>query len=327
MSEEKDKKRKKKDFSKNFVSGVDFLDRPRDIIKVSPTLDSILGGGIPSGSWVVMTGKPKLGKTTMCLHIAAKAQKLGYKIYYSNIEGRIKPRDLEGITGLDFKDTKKFEMIDSVSGNILDGEDYLDILMEKVRTEQKCVFIEDSVSQLCSSGRKEGSVGDRFRDDMPAMLASVTKQACNILPITNNILIFITHIIANQGGHGPAQSVEASGFKIQYQADVKLKATYKEDYSVGETSLGQLVHWQCDTSALGPPNGKTVSLLRYGEGIDEYYDLLSVCCDIGLVTKAGSWISMPDGQKVQGMEKARTYLKENPKVYQLLIEKFNEMIS
>jgi len=45
-------------------------------------LDIALGGGIREGSCVVITGDPKTGKTTTALYFAAKAQKLGKKVYY-----------------------------------------------------------------------------------------------------------------------------------------------------------------------------------------------------------------------------------------------------
>lgn len=321
MSKDKDIDKLYKD---NFSSAQDIIDRPRKIINVSPTIDVMLGGGIPSGSFMIVTGKQKLGKTTMCLHVCGKAQKEGFKVYYFNIEGRLKPRDLKGIPGLSLE-KDKFQIIESVPGKVLNAEDYLTILNHKLETEQNSLFLMDSTSQLCSAGRKANDVGDRFRDDVPLMLADLTKRAANILPVNNNILICITHIIANQGnGHSPW--MEASGQKIQYASDIKLKATHDTDYTVGDKQVGQIVHWQCDTSALGPPNIKCDSLLRYGEGIDEYYDLLQMCIDLGLVAKGGAWLTIGE-QKVQGMEKGRTYLKENPEIYENLTKQFKELVS
>lgn len=327
MSKDKESKPKSLDIDKmyadNFTSAQDIIDRPRKIINVSPTIDVMLGGGIPSGSFMVVTGRYKLGKTSMCLHVCGKAQKQGFKVYYFNIEGRLKSRDLLGIPGLDLS-PDKFVNVESVSGKVLNAEDYLRILNHKLETEQNSLFLLDSISQLCSSGRKAND-GDRYRDDVPLMLADMTKRAANILPVNNNILICITHIIANQGnGHLPW--MESSGQKVQYAADIKLKATHDTDYLVGEKQVGQIVHWQCDTSALGPPNVKCDSLLRYGEGIDEYYDLLQMSIDLGLVAKGGSWLTIGE-QKVQGMEKARDYLKSNPEVYENLSKQFKELVS
>ena len=316
-----------KKFGGVFLSADYLKSQRKTVIEISPTIDMMLGGGIPSGSFVVISGKPGLGKSTLCLSFAAEAQKNGFKVYYLNVEGRLKTRDVNGIYGLDLSQDK-FEIIGSVKGKILSGEEYLDILLSLVETKENCVFIVDSVSQLCSSGRHAANIADRFRDDIPLMLASLTKRVSNILPVNNNILMCITHIIANQGGMpGSATTMEASGQKIQYQADVKMKATWAEAHEVKEKQVGQLVHWECSKSAIGPPGGKCTSLLRYGIGIDKYYDLLSMCVDIGLIKKSGSWFQFPDESKFQGLENAAEALKANPDVYNQIHKSFKELIS
>ena len=198
--------------------------------------------------------------------------------------------------------------------------------MDLLETEENCVFIVDSVSQLCSSGKAEANIGDRFRDDVPIMLATMTKRAANILPVNNHILVCVTHLIANQGGQGPAVWLEASGQKIQYQADVKLKATHIEKVEVDGKQIGQLIHWVCETSAIGPPGGKTTTLLRYGEGLDDYYDLLMTAIETGLVATKGAWVIFDENNKAQGKEKARNLLKENTQLYSNLQKQLAEIL-
>lgn len=311
-------------YKKAFISAEKFVSQPRQVIPVNPAMDIMLSGGIPSGSFVICTGKQKLGKTTACLHFASKAQQLGFKVYFFNIEGRLKKRDLEGIKGLSL-DEDKFQIIGSTNGNILSAEDYLDIVTNLNETEQNCIFIMDSISQLCSSARFSSGVGDRFRDDVPLMLGALTKRVSNILPVNNNVLICITHIVANQGG-GPAQWMEASGQKIQYQADVKIKATFKQDHLEKDNIIGQVVHWECGTSALGPPSRKCTTLLRYGEGLDDVFDIVSMCVDIGIISKGGAWFTLPNEDKIQGLEKTVQHIKDRPEIYEDLLTKFNELM-
>ncbi len=322
----KPKKNARDEYKDCFLDIPSFIGQDRTVIPFSTNLDLILGGGIPLGSFVVIAGQKKLGKTTSILHFCANAQKAGCKIYYLDVEHRIKPRDFKGIPGLSF-DKDKFELIHSTKKKLLHGEDYLSIAMDLLETEEKCVIILDSVSQLCSSGKAAANIGDRFRDDIPSMLSTMTKRASNILPVNGHIMICVTHMIANQGGNGPAMWLEASGQKIQYQADVKLRVTHKTDVTDSdEKQVGQLMHWQCDTAAIGPPGGKTTTLLRYGEGLDDYYDLLSSCIDIGLVTQKASWIIFSEDIKAQGKENARNVLKANPELYNNLLKQFRELL-
>lgn len=99
----------KKKFGDDIMrSATSVVDRESVVIPVSPALDLVLNGGIPEGSFVIFTGQPKCGKTTTSLDFAATAQKDEYQgdskkprhVYYLNIEGRLKKRDLEGIPHL-----------------------------------------------------------------------------------------------------------------------------------------------------------------------------------------------------------------------------------
>ena len=87
----------KEDVTKTFgediiLSGNAVVDKKSVIIPVSPSLDIVLNGGIPEGSFVVFTGQPKCGKTTTSLDFSATAQRPEYQgdlknpreVYYLN---------------------------------------------------------------------------------------------------------------------------------------------------------------------------------------------------------------------------------------------------
>jgi predicted ATP-dependent serine protease len=61
------------------LSGNSVVDKKVLTIPLSPSLDIVLNGGIPEGSFVVLTGQPKCGKTTTSLDFAATAQKPEYQ--------------------------------------------------------------------------------------------------------------------------------------------------------------------------------------------------------------------------------------------------------
>jgi len=318
-----------------FISGNALVDEPRIVIPVSPVLNYMLGGGIPEGSFVLTTGPAKVGKTTLCLDFAATAQKEEYAseycpdgrhVYFFNIEGRLSDRDLRGIKHLNLE-KDRFTVIRSRPGYILNAEDYLDIAESLINTKTGAIFIFDSFSQLCSSSRKESEYGQGYRDNVPIMLADFTKKVCNVLPVNRSIVMGITHIIANTSGMGYSQTSEASGRKIQYQADVKLRATYKELFPKdADNPIGQKVHWECSTSAIGPPGRKGTSFLRYGLGIDKVFEIAELSKDLGLIKQGGAWFTLPDDTKVQGFENCVEKLREKPELVEQLNKDFQEMI-
>lgn len=313
-----------------FQDASNICNNPPKIISVSPALDMILGGGIPEGSFVVLTGPPKASKTTSSLHFAGNCQKeLGSKVYILNIEGRLKKRDLEGIKNLDLS-PDKLCIIGSEEGNILTAEKYISMAEKLINSTKKSVIIVDSFSALCTESRYNANIGDRFRDDTPLLLASFCKRIANVLPINKNILIGITHRISNTSGMGHSMYSEASGVKVQYQADVKLAVTHFTPVMDKDSQVGQENHWVCTTSAIGGPGGKTTTILRYGYGLDKESEVVKLASDFGLITKGGSWFTFPDGGegiKIQGLEKARDYLIENPDVYNSLNSQIREMFA
>jgi recombination protein RecA len=309
-----------KNFGDNIiVDGKALIDKKLMTIPISPALDIILGGGIPEGSFVVLTGQPKCGKTTTSLDFAATAQKPEYKgtsgprqVYYLNIEGRLKKRDLEGIVGLDLE---RFHIIGSQTGKILHAEEYLQIAERIINEEPEAEITSDMDKMQRADGAK--------------LLAKFCRKVANVIPVNRNIVIGITHLMGNPG-YGTSEWKEKSGQAIAYQTDVKLRAKFHKPWTIGtqtnETQIGQEIEWTAQCSAIGPPGGTITSYIRYGQGIDKAMELTTLGSDMGLITKSGSWYSLSfldgeDGkQKLQGLEKVRQYLIDNPEAYNTLYD-------
>ena len=303
-------------------------------IPISPSLDIILNGGVPEGSFVIFTGQPKCGKTTTSLYLAGNAQqpeygygsfKDGREVYYLNIEGRLKKRDLEGIPHIN-KD--RFHIIGSQQGKILHAEEYLQIAEKIINQVPGSVVIIDSYSALCTEAEITSDMGKMQRADGAKLLAKFCRKVANVIPVNKNIVIGITHLMGNPTGYG-AEFKEKSGQAVAYQTDIKLRAKKFSPWKVGkeDTQIGQEVEWQVVTSALGSPGGNIVSHLRYGEGIDKHMELFSLAVDIGLIHKGGAWYtfsSLPDSPKFQGAEKARDFLLSKPEVYKDLWDQIKD---
>ena len=323
----------KTDIKKNFgddiiLSGNSVIDKKILNVSISPSLDIALNGGIPEGSFVILTGQPKCGKTTTSLQIAALAQSKEYaygdfeegrEVYFLNIEGRIKKRDLAGIDGLDLE---RFNIIGSKTGKILHAEEYLQIAERIINEVPGSVIIIDSYSALCTESEITSDMSKMQRADGAKLLAKFCRKVANVIPVNKNIVIGITHLMGNPG-YGSSEWKEKSGQAIAYQTDIKLKATYFKPWSVGkeETQIGQTIEWQVICSALGPPGAKITSYIRYGKGIDKEMELFNLATDLGLIDKGGAWytFSTVDGSpKFQGAEKSRDYLVQNPEVYDSL---------
>ena len=319
----------KEDVIKNFgddiiLSGNAVVDKKILTIPISPSLDMALNGGIPEGSFVVLTGQPKCGKTTTSLDFAATAQQEQYRgnlknpreVYYLNIEGRLKKRDLEGIPKLDLN---RFHVIGSQQGKILHAEEYLQIAERIINEVPGSIMIIDSYSALCTEAEITSDMDKMQRADGAKLLAKFCRKVANVIPVNKNIVIGITHLMGNPTGYG-AEFKEKSGQAIAYQNDIKLRAKSFKPWLLGtdNTQIGQEIEWQVVCSALGPPGATTTSYIRYGQGVDKCTELINLASDVGIINKGGAWYtitSLPDKPKFQGTEKVRAFLLANSEAY------------
>lgn len=321
------------------------------IIPLSPALDMILGGGVPFGSVVRLTGDPKCGKTLSSLCLARNAQQLDERAYvvYLNIEGRIKRRDLDGIQGLD-QSEERFKMVGSYydeetgKGKILSAEEYLEIAEWYIKNRPYTIIIVDSISMLTTRSELDAEIGDDHYSPGPRLMSKFTKRNSNAIAVNNIVLIGITHKTTKMSGYGG--TTETGGRKIQYASDVALDALYTQDWNIGEDNkIGQVVHWRTSSTALNAsPGQKCESYIRYGYGIDEYKEIWEIGKACGFIDAGGSWftfsfmkdhldvLGVEDWEKegaskckAQGSEKSLQLLRDNPEWYKILHKNVSDL--
>jgi len=281
----------KKDFGENVAKGgQDFIKevKTRLTIPVSPAVNLAIGGGIPEGSWVVLAGKPKCGKTTLALYFCSKCQqpKYGSKhIYILNVEGRLKEMNLKGYN----LNPDQVTIIESTEEKILSAQDYLTIGEKILLNHKACVVVIDSFSALCHEKELTDGIGTSTRGGGAALLAQFCRQMESVVPVKKSIVIGITHLMANTSGYG-AGIMEKGGNAIQYQVDVKLRCKGVEAVENDGKRIGQKVTWITEATALGmPPGVEFDSIIKYGQGIDEVAEAIKLGLDVNLISKSGSW--------------------------------------
>lgn len=306
--------------------------RSRDILHTPLSLDIALSGGIPDGCIVLITGKPKAGKTTMCLEILKNAQMLNRPTFYINIEKRCTPSMLATIRGLD---PKKLQVVPHQIDKPLTAEDYLNIIERISKTQEKAVVVIDSIAALSTMTEQEEIIGSNKDMAGPAkLLSAFFRRAQQIVDSKNVILIFISQMMTNREPRGP-RYVEKGGNAIQYACSVWLKVTWTKQWEKNpETNApdGHDLNITVQSSALGRPLLPCVLPLRYGIGIDTVRDVVNVAENLGLVEKAGAWYSVPmlsDGEnklKFQGIGKLSNFLASNPDKLKLLETEIREIV-
>lgn len=321
-------------------SGDVLLDKITTVISTgSPLLDDALGGGIPSGCFVGVSGKPKFGKTTLLLSAASQAQKLGRVVIYLDVEHRLKKMNLASCKGLDLN-KDKFIHIVSTKEKVLSSQDFLDIGITYLKSIPKLFMIIDSVSCLVDQRLLDGGLGTETRGSGAKLLSGFIDQIGAVVPIQDSNVCSVSHIISDTSGKSMTGQIEKNANRMIYQADIRIKADYVTKWLQGEKEIGGQIHWTIQCSALGGP-GKADSWHRYGIGIDGLYETIEVARSIGLIEASGSWNELtflgkpeyaqliPDGKipKLQGGERVYQALIDNPKWYEALQKEIKEFLN
>jgi recombination protein RecA len=326
MADVKDKLRK--EFNKQgdtIFSAKDFADRERKIVSVSPMVDYAIKG-IPEGSWVILSGIPKCGKSITALQIAANAQQqYGKPVYYGNVEHRVDEKELYGVHGLD---VEAMEMIQSSPTNILTGVDFLTRFHQVVWDVPECVLIIDSTSALCGEGEFKGEFSAMGRAEGPKLLAKFTRKLMGVVPVQKSIVIIIQHLIANTSGYGEPY-FEDGGRKVQHVASTKLRCTafQKWENAKKDDQIGQVINWQVKEAALTKKGGKFQSYLRFGYGLDDIKEYITLGMDMGIIDKGGAWFTVPGCEKkLNGEDNVRQYYVDNPEALEYLKTQVQSML-
>lgn len=315
------------------TSGSDIIERKRDVLPTILSLDLALSGGIPFGITALISGKPKVGKTSICLQILKNAIDRNKPAFYFDIERRCSKALIGTIQGLD---PSKLNIIKSTEEKNLNAEDYLNILERTIKDNKDAVIVVDSLAMLSTMAEQAEVIGsNKDMSGPPKLLAAFFRRTQQIIDNNNVILIFISQLITNREPNGK-KFIEKGGMGIQYATSVWLNCTWAKTWDKDVNSnapLGQDVQISVVCSALGAPFLPCSVPLRFGSGPDIIKDIVINSENVGLIQKAGAWYSIPsildDNKqplKFQGIDKVCEYLKENKEKAQLLDKEIREML-
>jgi recombination protein RecA len=315
------------------ISGNDIVERKREVLPTILSLDLALSGGMPFGITALISGKPKVGKTSICLQILKNAIDHNKPAYYFDIERRCSKSLLNTIQGLD---PLKINIIKSTEEKNLNAEDYLNILERTIKDNKNAVIVVDSLAMLSTMAEQAEVIGsNKDMSGPPKLLSAFFRRTQQVIDNNNIILIFISQLITNRDPNGK-KYIEKGGMGIQYATSVWLNCTWAKIWEKDPNTnapLGQDVQIQVVCSALGPPFLPCSVPIRYGSGPDIVKDVVINAENVGLIQRAGAWYSLPmfkdekdEPIKLQGIDKICEYLNLNKDKLEQLDKNIREML-
>lgn len=294
---------------KNFGKGtIMFMkDKPNVDIGVIPTgclsIDNALGiGGVPRGRVVEVYGPESSGKTTLCLHIIAEAQKLGGIAAFVDAEHAL--------------DTNYASNIGVDVPNLLMsqpdyGEQALEVVEALVRSSSVDIVVVDSVAALTPRAEIEGEMGDAPMAMQARLMSQALRKLTSSVSKSNTTVIFINQIRMKIGVMFGNPETTTGGNALKFYASVRIDIRRIGAIKDGDEIIGNRTKVKIVKSKVSTPFAVVEIDIINPNGIDIVGDILDTGVKYGVIKKSGAWFTYKE-DRWQGRNGLRNALKTDP---------------
>jgi recombination protein RecA len=272
----------------------------------SIALDLALGvGGIPRGRVTEVFGPESSGKTTLCQHVIAEAQRRGGVAAFIDVEHALDPGYARAC-GVNVD-----ELLVSQPDT---GEQALEITETLIRSGGIDIVVVDSVAALVPRAEIEGEMGDSFVGIQARLMSQALRKLAGAVSRSNTSLVFTNQLREKIGVMFGNPEVTPGGRALKFYATVRLDIRRVETIKSGTESIGNRVRVKVVKNKVAPPFRVAEFDIMYGDGISREGGLLDVGVAMDVVTKTGAWFTYGETRLGQGREAAKGFLRENPAV-------------
>jgi recombination protein RecA len=290
-------------------------------VEVIPTgsiaLDLALGvGGIPKGRIIEIYGPEASGKTTVCLHIIAEAQKAGGTAAFIDAEHALDPVRAQNI-GVDL-DNLLISQPDT-------GEQALEIAETLIRSGGIDVLVIDSVAALVPRSELEGEMGDATMGVQARLMSQALRKLTAVISRSKTIVIFTNQLRQKIGVMFGNPETTTGGMALKFYSSVRMDIRKIENIKgSGDKIIGSRHRVKVVKNKVAPPF-RVAEFDMDEHGISFAAGLLDVGIELNVIQKSGSFIKYEGQLLGQGREAAKESLNSDHalshKIYeQIMVE-------
>ena len=269
----------------------------------SLSLDIALGvGGVPRGRVIEIYGPESSGKTTVCQHIIAEAQRLGGLCAFVDMEHALDPV-YAARCGVD---------VDNLYVSQPDtGEQALEIADALIRSGTMDVVVVDSVAALVPRAEIEGEMGDTHVGLQARLMSQALRKLSGVIKQTNTSMIFTNQLRHKIGVMFGSPETTSGGNALKFYASVRLDIRRIQAIKSSGEITGNRTRVKVKKNKVAPPFTECEFDIMYNEGISRTGDVLDLGVTYGLVDKRGAYFRYGETLLGQGRENAKSFLAEN----------------
>jgi len=270
----------------------------------SLALDLALGvGGVPRGRVIEIYGPESSGKTTLCLHMIAEAQKLGGYCAFIDAEHALDPLYAAKI-GVDVNNLY-ISQPDT-------GEQALEIAEALVRSGALDVVVVDSVAALTPRAEIEGEMGDSHMGLQARLMSQALRKLSGAIKQSNTIMIFTNQLRQKIGVMFGNPETTTGGMALKFYASVRLDIRRVQSLKSGNETVGNRTRVTVKKNKVAPPFRLAEFDIMFNEGISRAGEVLDMGVEMNAIEKRGSFYAYEGTRLGQGRENAKEFLRATP---------------
>ncbi len=272
----------------------------------SLSLDIALGvGGVPRGRVIEVYGPESSGKTTLCQHIVAEAQRQGGICAYIDMEHALDPGYAEKC-GVDVQNLYVSQP-DT-------GEQALEIADALIRSGTMDVVVVDSVAALVPRAEIEGEMGDAHVGLQARLMSQALRKLSGAIKQTNTIVVFTNQLRSKIGVMFGNPETTSGGNALKFYASVRIDIRRTQAIKAGNDVVGNRTKVKIKKNKVAAPFTECEFDIMYNEGISKTGDVLDLAVTYEIVNKRGAYFRFEETLLGQGRENAKVFLSENPEI-------------
>ncbi|MGQ0639996.1 MAG: recombinase RecA [Gemmatimonadaceae bacterium] len=281
-------------------------------------LDAAIGiGGIPRGRVTEIFGPESSGKTTLCLHVVANAQRTGGIAAFIDAEH-----------ALDIEYAKKLGVdVENLLVSQPDtGEQALEICEILVRSGAVDVVVIDSVAALVPRAEIEGDMGDAHVGLQARLMSQALRKLTGAIARSRTAVVFINQLREKIGVMFGNPETTTGGKALKFYASLRLDIRRLGAVKEKEEVIGSQVRVKVVKNKVAPPFKQAEFDIMYAEGISHAGLLVDIGSESAIIEKSGAWYSY-GGQRIgQGRENAKLFLRDNPTLASEIEDKVKQVL-
>ena len=262
----------------------------------SLSLDLALGGqGIPRGRIAEIFGPESSGKTTLALHVVARAQKAGGIAAFIDAEHALDPSWAKKL-GVELE-----TLLVSQPSN---GEEAMQITEMLVKSNAVDVIVIDSVAALVPKKELEGEMGDTHVGLQARLMSQAMRKLTGVISKSKTSVIFINQIREKIGVMFGSPETTPGGRALKFYCSVRIDVRRIGQLKDGEMVVGQRVRAKVVKNKVAPPFRVAEFDMMHSCGISYEGDVLDLAIAQKLIVRSGAWFRYGDlhlGQGASGL--------------------------